>query len=355
MVMNRVVVTGGAGYIGSHTLMELLALDHEVCVLDSFANSSPKALVRVSKLAGRKFAVESADIRDEQALYRIFNAFKPDAVIHFAGLKAVAEGETKPVDYYDVNVAGTLNLLKAMTASNCSRIIFSSSATVYGDPDYLPLDETHPCRPASVYGRSKYFAEQVLFDWARATPRRNAIVLRYFNPVGAHESGEIGEDPQDIPNNLMPFIAQVASGLRQQLAIYGDDYETRDGTGLRDYIHVSDLARAHVAALDYASRGQVGADVFNLGSGNGATVREMLAAYEVACGRSLPSKVVSRRAGDVAASVADPSKAEKLLDWRTRHTLEEMCSSSWNWQSKNPTGYRAAESLDVSPKAHDAV
>lgn len=353
--MKRVVVTGGAGYIGSHTLLELLALGHEVCVLDSFANSSPEALVRVSKIAGREFAVESTDIRNEQALYRIFDAFKPDAIVHFAGLKAVGEGESKPVDYYDVNVAGTLNLLKAMTISNCRRIIFSSSATVYGDPDYLPLDERHPCRPASVYGRSKYFAEQILFDWARSAPERNAVVLRYFNPVGAHESGEIGEDPQDIPNNLMPFIAQVASGLRQQLAIYGDDYETRDGTGLRDYIHVSDLARAHVAALDYASREQIGADVFNLGSGNGATVREMLAAYAAACGRHLPSQVVSRRAGDVAASVADPSKASKLLDWRTQHTLEEMCSSSWNWQSKNPAGYRAAEPVVVSPKARDAV
>lgn len=355
MVTNRVVVTGGAGYIGSHTLLELLALGHEVCVLDSFANSSPEALVRVAKLAGRKFAVERADIRDSQALQRVFDTFKPDAVIHFAGLKAVGEGEAKPVEYYDVNVAGTLNLLKTMTASDCGRIIFSSSATVYGDPDYLPLDERHPCRPASVYGRSKYFAEQVLFDWARPAPGRNAIVLRYFNPVGAHESGEIGEDPQGTPNNLMPFIAQVASGLRQQLAIYGDDYETRDGTGLRDYIHVSDLARAHVAALDYASRGQIGAGVFNLGSGNGATVREMLAAYEVACGQSLPCQVVSRRAGDVAASVADPSKAEKLLDWRTRHTLEEMCSSSWNWQSKNPTGYRTVEPAGVAPEARDTV
>lgn len=348
--MKRVVVTGGAGYIGSHTLLELLAAGYEVSVLDSFVNSSPEALVRVSKLAGREFTVASADIRDERAIFRIFDAFKPDAVVHFAGLKAVSEGEAKPVDYYDVNVAGTLNLLKAMIASNCDRIIFSSSATVYGDPDYLPLDERHACRPASVYGRSKYFAEQILFDWARSVPHRNAIVLRYFNPVGAHESGQIGEDPQGVPNNLMPFIAQVASGLRQKLAIYGDDYDTRDGTGLRDYIHVSDLARAHVAALDYAFRGQVGADIFNVGSGNGATVREILTQYERACGRSLPSEVVSRRAGDVAASVADPSKAEKILGWRTQHTLEEMCGSSWNWQSKNPTGYRAADPADVLPE-----
>lgn len=339
----RVVLTGGAGYIGSHTLLELLALNHEVCVLDSFVNSSPEALARVRKLAGREFAVERADIRDGQAVERIFTSFKPDAVIHFAGLKAVGEGERKPVAYYNVNVAGTLNLLKAMTVSDCSKIIFSSSATVYGDPDYLPLDEAHPCRPASVYGRTKYVAEQILFDWAKATPGSSAIVLRYFNPVGAHESGEIGEDPQDIPNNLMPFIAQVAIGLRQKLAIFGDDYDTPDGTGLRDYIHVLDLARAHADALAYACRQPTGADVLNLGSGNGATVRQMLAAYERACGRSLSFEVVPRRPGDVAASVADPSKAEKLLAWKARHTLEEMCSSSWKWQSKNPKGYRSSD------------
>ena len=342
MVTKRVVLTGGAGYIGSHTLLELLALDHEVCVLDSFVNSSPEALARVRKLAGREFAVERADVRDERALERIFTSFKPDAVIHFAGLKAVGESEAKPIAYYDVNVAGTLNLLKAMAVSDCPRIIFSSSATVYGDPEYLPLDEAHHCRPASVYGRTKYVAEQILFDWAKSAPGSSAIVLRYFNPVGAHESGQIGEDPQGIPNNLMPFIAQVAIGLRQKLAIFGDNYDTRDGTGLRDYIHVLDLARAHVDALNYACRQPTGSDIFNLGSGSGATVREMLAAYQRACGRDLPFEVAPRRPGDVAASVADPSKAGKLLNWRTRHTLEDMCSSSWNWQSKNPAGYRSS-------------
>lgn len=336
----RIVVTGGAGYIGSHTLLELLAAGHEVCVIDNFVNSSPEALARVQNLSGREFVVHRADVRDGHILEPIFTAFKPDAVIHFAGLKSVGESEEKPVDYYDVNVGGTLNLLKVMAASNCQRIIFSSSATVYGDPDYLPINEAHPCRPAGVYGRTKRMAEELLFDWAKATPGTSALILRYFNPVGAHASGEIGEDPQDTPNNLMPYIAQVAIGLRQKLTIFGTDYDTRDGTGLRDYIHVLDLARAHVAALDYACLQPRGSDAFNIGSGAGVTVGEMLAAYERACGRSLQFENGPRRHGDVPTSVADPSKAEALLNWQVRQTLDEMCSSSWKWQSKNPTGYR---------------
>lgn len=350
MTTRRIVVTGGAGYIGSHTLLDLLASGHAVCVLDNFANSSPEALTRVRRLAGQDVSKNldvsnnldsvNVDIRDGAAVEQVFTSFRPDAVIHFAGLKAVGEGEQQPVAYYDVNVGGTLNLLKAMAASGCQRMIFSSSATVYGDPDYLPLDEKHPCRPASVYGRTKRMAEEVLFDWARATPGASAIMLRYFNPVGAHASGDIGEDPQGIPNNLMPFIAQVAVGLREKLAIFGDDYDTRDGTGLRDYIHVLDLARAHVAALDFACGEPRGGLAVNVGSGEGATVREILASYERACGLSLPFEVVARRPGDIASSVADPALANTLMGWRAERTLDEMCSSSWKWQSQNPTGYR---------------
>lgn len=334
----RVILTGGAGYIGSHTLLELLALGHEACVIDNYANSSPEALVRVRGLSNRNFRIEEADIRDRPRLTAIFADFHPEAVIHFAGLKAVGDGEEQPVAYYDNNITGTLSLLEAMAASGCGRIIFSSSATVYGDPDYLPYDEAHPCRPASVYGHTKLMAEQILTDWTRARPGAVAVLLRYFNPVGAHESGRIGEDPQGIPNNLMPFIAQVAVGRRERLAIFGDDYDTSDGTGLRDYIHVVDLACAHVAALDY-STGHAGAEVFNIGTGTGTSVREMLAAYSRACGRDLPAEVVPRRPGDIAACYADPAKAERLLGWRATRGLDEMCASSWKWQSGNPEGY----------------
>lgn len=338
----RILLTGGAGYIGSHTLVELLARGHEICVLDSYANSLPEALARVRSLTNRDFRAEKADIRDGAALRRILGGFRPEAVIHFAGLKAVAEGEERPVDYYDVNISGTLRLIEAMDSVGCGRIIFSSSATVYGDPDYLPYDEAHPCRPANVYGRTKYMAEQILTDWARARAGAAAVILRYFNPVGAHDSGRIGEDPQGIPNNLMPFIAQVAVGRRARLSIYGDDYDTRDGTGLRDYIHVVDLARAHVAALNYAA-GYAGIDVFNIGTGAGTTVREMLAAFERACGRALPAEIVARRPGDVATCYADPAKAERLLGWRAERGLDDMCASAWKWQSQNPGGFRTSE------------
>ncbi|CAA2106668.1 UDP-glucose 4-epimerase [Methylobacterium bullatum] len=336
----RIVVTGGAGYIGSHTLLDLLSLGHQVCVLDNFTNGSPEALSRVQKLAGREVVSHQVDVRDQHALDGVFGSFKPDAVIHFAGLKAVGEGEEQPVAYYDVNVGGTINVLKAMAASSCRTIIFSSSATVYGEPDYLPIDEAHHCRPMGVYGRTKRMAEEVLIDWAKATTDASAIILRYFNPVGAHESGDLGEDPKDIPNNLMPFIAQVAVGLRERLSIFGGDYATRDGTGLRDYIHVLDLARAHVAAFDYACRKPTGADIFNVGSGGGVTVHEMLIAYGRACGRSLPFEVMPRRAGDIPSSVANPTKAGRLLRWEARQTLDQMCRSSWKWQSQNPNGYR---------------
>lgn len=334
----KVILTGGAGYIGSHTLIELLALGHEICVIDNFVNSSPECLNRVRRISNRDFEVVTADIRDTEALTACLTAFRPDAVIHFAGLKAVGESEARPVDYYDTNVTGTLSLLAAMDAAGCQRIVFSSSATVYGDPDYLPYDEAHPCRPASVYGRTKLMAEQILTDWCRARPGSANVLLRYFNPVGAHASGLIGEDPQGIPNNLMPFLAQVAVGRREKLAIFGDDYDTRDGTGLRDYIHVVDLAHAHVAALDYAA-GHSGTEVFNIGTGNGVTVKEMLAAYSRACGRDLPAEVTARRAGDIAAFYADAQKAGRLMGWQARLDLAAMCESSWQWQSGNPEGY----------------
>lgn len=334
----RVLVTGGAGFIGSHTLIELLAQGHEVCVVDNYDNSSPVVLERVRQLSNGALEDHEADIRDTARLSEIACAFKPDAVIHFAGLKAVGEGQAKPVDYYDVNVAGTLSLLRAMEAAGCGRIIFSSSATVYGEPVYLPYDESHPLAPTSVYGMTKRMAEQVLSDWAAATGGA-ALLLRYFNPVGAHASGRIGEDPSGVPQNLMPFLAQVATGQRDKLMIFGDDYPTPDGTGVRDYIHVVDLARAHVAALDRASATS-GAEAYNIGTGRGYSVREMHAAFSKAVGRDLPFEVAPRRAGDIAEMQADCSKAAEVLGWRAEFGLDDMAQSLWHWQSLNPQGYR---------------
>ncbi len=335
----RILVTGGAGYIGSHTLVELMARGHEVSVVDNHVNSSPVVLERVRELAGRPFESHVADVRDTGGLAAIARAFAPDAVIHFAGLKAVGESGERPVDYYDVNVGGTLSLLRAMEGAGCGRIIFSSSATVYGEPVYLPYDEDHPLAPVSVYGRTKLMAEQVLADWARAAPGAAAIVLRYFNPVGAHASGRIGEDPDGVPQNLMPYLAQVASGRRAALRILGDDYPTPDGTGVRDYIHVVDLARAHVAALDRAAV-TAGAEVYNIGTGQGYSVKEMHAAFCRAVGRDLPFEIAPRRAGDIAEMRADCTRAARVLGWQARHGLSDMAQSLWNWQSRNPAGYR---------------
>lgn len=338
----RVLVTGGAGYIGSHTLVELMAGGHEVCVIDNHANSSPRALERVREIAGRDLAAHRLDIRDTAALARVAQDFRPDAVIHFAGLKAVGEGEENPVAYYEVNVGGTLSLLRAMEAAGCGRIIFSSSATVYGMPQYLPYDEQHPLAPVSVYGRTKRMAEDILRDWAAARNRAGetaaAILLRYFNPVGAHVSGRIGEDPRGEPQNLMPYLAQVATGRRAALRIFGDDWPTPDGTGIRDYIHVVDLARAHVAALDRAARTD-GAEACNIGTGEGVSVRQMHAAFSQAVGRDLPCEVAPRRAGDLAESRAECSRAAEWLGWRPEHGLQDMVTSLWRWQSQNPDGY----------------
>lgn len=336
----RVLVTGGAGYIGSHTLLELMAQGHEVYVVDNFSNSSPLVLDRVRSLSNGTVAYVDADIRDRAALDRVMDDFAPEAVIHFAGLKAVGESAIKPMAYYDVNITGTLCLLAAMDRVGCTRIIFSSSATVYGEPVYLPYDEAHPLAPTSVYGRTKLMAEGILTDWAAARPAAAAVLLRYFNPVGAHHSAKIGEDPSDIPNNLMPYIAQVAVGKRPYLSIFGDDYDTPDGTGLRDYIHVVDLARAHVAALDYAARA-AGARPFNIGTGNSYSVREMVAAFARAAGCDIPVQVAPRRAGDIAAMQADASRAAAELGWTATHDLDDMTASTWAWQSKNLDGYGA--------------
>jgi len=336
----RVLVTGGAGYIGSHTLLELMAQGHEVCVFDNYSNASPEVLTRVRSLSNGIVTDHVGDIRDIAALDDVMDAFQPETIIHFAGLKAVGESQEKPLYYYGVNVTGTLNLLRAMGRVGCRRIVFSSSATVYGEPEYLPYDEAHPTNPTSVYGRSKLMVEGILGDWAVAHPEASAVILRYFNPVGAHASGQIGEDPSDIPNNLLPYIAQVAIGKRDKLTIFGDDYDTTDGTGLRDYIHVVDLARAHVAALDYAER-ETGARAFNIGTGHSYSVKDMVAAFARACGKPIPTKVAARREGDIAAMQADPARAKKELGWSASHTLDDMTTSTWVWQSGNPDGYKS--------------
>ena len=335
----RVLVTGGAGYIGSHTIVELLGQAHEVCVLDDYSNSNPVVLDRVQKLTNGRVEAVTGDVRDDAVLDRVMADFRPEAVVHFAGLKAVGESMEKPLHYYDVNVNGTIRLARAMDKVGCSRVIFSSSATVYGEPVYLPYDEAHPLTPTSVYGRTKMIAEHILSDWATADGK-TAVLLRYFNPVGAHGSATIGEHPDGVPNNLMPFIAQVAVGKRDKLSIFGDDYDTPDGTGQRDYIHVVDLARAHVAALNYAA-GQTGARPFNIGTGQPYSVREMVAAFADASGQEIPVVVAPRREGDIAAMQANPARAKAELGWQATHDLGDMARSTWDWQSQNPDGYQS--------------
>ncbi len=328
----RVLVTGGAGYIGSHTLVELLAQGHQVCVLDDFSNSAADVLNRVEKLAGTQILSYVGDIRDRPILDRLMQEFRPEAVVHFAGLKAVGESSEKPLLYYDVNVGGTCNLLGAMTDAGCNHIIFSSTAAVYGASSKMPCDETQPRNPSSVYGRTKLVAEDVISDWVASTPGTGAVLLRYFNPVGAHASGVIGESPKGVPSNLFPVIAEVASGRRQQLSIFGDDYDTPDGTCLRDYIHVCDLAQAHVAALDYAI-GRDGAPAFNIGTGQGYSVREMVDAFVRISGEDIPSEIVARRFGDIPKIVADPTLAAETLGWKAERGLDDMIASTWAWFS----------------------
>ena len=334
----RVLVTGGAGYIGSHTILELLRAGHDVFSCDNYCNSSPESLRRVRRLANADFGEAEVDVRDDARLAEVMVEFAPDAVIHFAGLKAVGASEEEPLKYYDNNVLGTLSLLRAMDSAGCKGIVFSSSATVYGEPQYLPYDEDHPLNPANTYGRTKLMAEQVIRDWCIATDGASAALLRYFNPVGAHSSGEIGEDPNGVPDNMMPYIAQVAVGRRPHLDVFGDDYETRDGTGERDFIHVVDLARAHVAAIEFAAA-TTGCDAFNIGTGKAYSVMDMVKGFEDACSKEIPIEIVGRRKGDLASYYADASKANGELGWVAELGLEDICKSTWAWQSRNPDGY----------------
>lgn len=334
----RVLVTGGAGYIGSHTIVKLLQEGHQVLAFDNLSNASPEAFKRIGILSNCAFEHAVADITDKKTLMDCFERFQPEAVIHFAGLKAVGESEQKPLSYYEVNLQGTLQLLQVMEIYHCQQIIFSSSATVYGEPAYLPFDEAHLCAPANTYGRTKYFSEQIIADWARINEKRAATILRYFNPVGAHESGLMGEDPLGVPNNLVPYIAQVAVGRRGKLRIFGHDYNTADGTGVRDYIHVDDLANGHIAALQFGDR-RKGLEYFNLGTGKGHSVLDVVKAFEAACGHPIDYELVERRDGDIAESFASAKKANVLLGWIAKKSLEDMCVDVWRWQSQNPNGY----------------
>lgn len=333
-----ILVTGGAGYIGTHTIIELLSAGHSVVVVDNLVNSSQEALRRVEKITGQEIPFYESDVCDKDALDTIFTEHAIDAVIHFAGLKAVGESVEKPLLYYRTNIDSTLTLLDSMSTHGVKNLVFSSSATVYGAPDTLPLTETSPVGIGltNPYGKTKYFIEEILRDTAAADPAWSIAILRYFNPIGAHTSGLIGEDPHDKPNNLMPFVTQVAVGKRDKLSVFGNDYNTVDGTGVRDYIHVVDLARGHVAAIDHL---QPGASAYNLGTGNGTSVLELIKAFDSASGKTIPYAVVPRRPGDVAACYADVSKARTQLEWQTQKTLEDACRDSWNWQSKNPDGY----------------
>lgn len=334
----KVLVTGGAGYIGSHTCLELLSAGHDVMVVDNLSNSRLEAMRRVQELAGRSLSFRQTDVRDEAGLLAILDEFPADAVIHFAGLKAVGESVAKPLEYYDNNVNGTLSLCRAMRARGVRRLVFSSSATVYGDPHTVPIREDFPLSTTNPYGRSKLMVEEILRDFHASSPEWAIMLLRYFNPVGAHPSGRIGEDPQGIPNNLMPFIAQVAVGRRECLSIFGGDYPTQDGTGVRDYIHVVDLSVGHVRALERLSAGP-GFHAVNLGTGRGYSVLEVVTAFGRAAGREIPYRITPRRPGDVAACWADPSLARRELGWEALRGLDEMCADSWRWQSANPEGY----------------
>ena len=337
--MLRVLVTGGTGYIGSHTCLQLIAAGMTPVLLDNFCNSKPSVMDRIEQLSGQRPTLYRGDIRDADLLDRIFAEQPIDAVIHFAGLKAVGESMQKPLEYYENNVSGTLVLLQAMRRANVKNFLFSSSATVYGDPQQVPITEASPTLQATnPYGQSKLTVELMVKDFARSAPDWSLTLLRYFNPVGAHPSGLIGEDPQGIPNNLMPYIAQVAVGRREHLSVFGGDYPTPDGTGVRDYIHVLDLADGHVAALRTKCH-QPGVHIYNLGTGQGYSVLDMVAAFSRACGRALPYVITERRAGDIAQCWADPTKASQELGWQARRSLDDMTADTWRWQSQNPNGY----------------
>ncbi|KAF1043702.1 MAG: UDP-glucose 4-epimerase [Herbaspirillum frisingense] len=335
----NILVTGGAGYIGSHTCVELLKAGHEVIVFDNFSNSSAESVNRVQKISGKPVSLVKGDIRNREQLESVLREFKCEAVIHFAGLKAVGESVEQPLMYYDNNVVGTVRLLEAMAATGVKTIVFSSSATVYGDPQYLPLNENHPLSASNPYGRSKIVVEDMLRDYYRAHPDWKIVLLRYFNPVGAHDSGLIGEDPGGIPNNLMPYVAQVAIGRREKLSIWGGDYPTPDGTGVRDFIHVVDLATGHLAALEALNEPQCFA--VNLGTGIGYSVLDVVKAYEKASGKPVPYTIADRRPGDIASCYADPAEARRKLGWEARLGLDAMCADSWRWQQMNPNGFKS--------------
>jgi len=333
----NILVTGGAGYIGSHTCVQLLAHNHSVVVVDNLANSSAEALARVKAISGKSVVFEPVDVLDTTALARVFNDHAIEAVVHFAGLKAVGESVAEPARYYQTNVQGTLNLIQAMQTHGVSQLVFSSSATVYGDPATVPITEDAPLGPTNPYGRTKLVAEMLLRDHAAANSEWSVVLLRYFNPVGAHPSGLIGEDPRGAPNNLMPYVAQVAIGRRPHVNVFGNDYPTPDGTGIRDYIHVQDLAAGHVAALGALT--MPGVHTYNLGTGRAYSVLEMITAFEAASGQPVPYQVQGRRPGDIAACFASPTKALDELGWQACHDIDAMCQDAWRWQSQNPHGF----------------
>ena len=342
-----VLVTGGAGFIGSHTCVELLQDGYQVVIVDDLSNASEKVLDRIDTIVGdeaaKRLSFYRADVNDREALECIFDENDIDRVIHFAGFKAVGESVSKPIEYYTNNLGNTLTLVDVMRNHGCKSIIFSSSATVYGDPDSLPLTEASPKKSATnPYGWTKWMIEQILTDLHTADPEWNVVLLRYFNPIGAHPSGLIGEDPKGIPNNLVPYVAQVAVGKLEAVQVFGNDYPTPDGTGVRDYIHVCDLASGHVAALNWMN-GKTGVEIFNLGTGTGTSVLEVVAAFSKACGKELPYVIRERRAGDIAANWCDASKAERMMGWKAQYDIADMCRDSWNWQSHNPNGFADAE------------
>ena len=337
----NILVTGGAGYIGSHTCVELLNAGYDVVIIDNLYNSNQKAVDRIEEITGKKVKFYEEDLMDRAAVKRVFDENKIDAVIHFAGLKAVGESVHKPIEYYRTNIGSTLNLTDEMRAHGCKNIIFSSSATVYGDPAEIPITENCPKGTCTnPYGWTKWMQEQILTDIHTADPEWNVILLRYFNPIGAHKSGLIGEDPKGIPNNLLPYVAQVAIGKLPEINVFGNDYDTPDGTGVRDYIHVVDLARGHVKAIERFAK-KDGVFVCNLGTGHGYSVLDVIHAFEKACGKELPYVIRERRPGDIATCYSSPAKAEKELGWTAEYDLEDMCRDSWNWQQKNPNGYNS--------------
>lgn len=345
--MKKVLVAGGAGYIGSHTMVELIQSGYETVCVDNLYNSSEEAVRRVERITGRKIPFVKADLTDWEKTLRIFEEEKPDAVIMFAGYKAVGESVAKPLEYYYNNLLSLMNVVDGCRKNKCCKLIFSSSATVYGDPKAVPLtEESELGEITNPYGRTKSIIEQILTDVAKADPSWDIVLLRYFNPIGAHPSGLIGEDPQGIPNNLLPYIAQTAVGIRKEIHVFGNDYNTPDGTGVRDYIHVVDLAKGHVAALSSMEK-LPGLRIYNLGTGNGYSVLEVIRAYEKACGKTLPYVIDERRPGDIAASYCDPGKAEKEMGWKAEFGIEEMCRDSYHWQKQNPNGYGKSMHADI--------